>query len=884
MTMASTPVRPPVVAVPAPAPIPAALPVTVAVAAGPAQPAHVPHIHVPQRAVAVSAQREREGAMGFLKMGTLAAALLVGAVFAVNHYFGGGKDSAQRVALQQAQQQLAKGDLDGAEKSLVSLMSGPMDAGVHRDAKKTLEDVRSRISAREDKAKKDQDAAVAAAEAQQRTAELQSLFDETTVAADALVIQENFGAALDTWKRFSEDNPDSPLASKVSSRTKEVLKAAQDAWEGLEARANSMTKLEEYQQAAATVGSAIEKFQGTRYYYDAQEKLAAINRLAGVETAVAGGGTKLSAKTQDSLLTIADLVKARRYNDAVREFDRALAAASGDDKAGLEAQRAEIAMQAALFGKLVTAVNGGFFAAHPIVMESGMKEVLVKATDDGLDIDIKDVDGKGGTSSRRWHQVEAEDMVGYFRAMELTLDDQVSLASFCYTNGMLFTAADALNDVIRKDATRKDAAFGLIARHRGIPVPSEGFVFYEGGWYTASELKFAKYDVDAKKGAQLVGQIDAKKAADGYALYKRVMDDAAAPADVKARLKAQFVGALKSRRTAILRKLQDPKTLVSPEVMRQLKKELNDRREDAIHLIYDKSGYADADKGHAGQARVDDAVNQVRQLWDNPLQVASTCCPSIAGLLAASQQTNTWLLELGASSNDAEQSQLGSLLADVNEALSLKNVCMTATDKAQLDMYNAIMAYNNRHPGFQEEEKECMRAINEYRFMMGRQALEAHAALGKAAREHAFEEYEKKYVALESPTPGRKTPADRCRLAGYTNGAIGENDTIGSDSGRSPFDAWYHSAADHRNMLSDLYNQVGAGKSWTYWTADFGRGGSAMTAPADTKVADAGKDGIKSGKRSNGTSGTPGKSGAPSVMGSGVRRGGVTGGSTGGAC
>ena len=52
-------------------------------------------------------------------MGTLAAALLVGAVFAVNHFFGGGKDSAQRVALQQAQQQLTKGDLDAAEKALV---------------------------------------------------------------------------------------------------------------------------------------------------------------------------------------------------------------------------------------------------------------------------------------------------------------------------------------------------------------------------------------------------------------------------------------------------------------------------------------------------------------------------------------------------------------------------------------------------------------------------------------------------------------------------------------------------------------------------------------------------------------------------------------------
>ncbi|MCE9582881.1 MAG: CAP domain-containing protein, partial [Planctomycetes bacterium] len=767
------------------------------------------------------------------------AALLVAIIVGVKLFGPDGKAAAQRVALTAANQLAAGGDLDGAQKALQDLMAAPIDAAVLRDAKKSLEGVSAKIAAREEKAQKEHDALLAAEEAQRLADQLQALFDESTSAADSLVVQENFGGALEVWRRFSTDNPGSVLASKVDARMKEVLKAAQDAWEALEVRANSLTKLEEYQQAAAAVGASIDKFQGTRYSYEAQDKLAAINRLMGITTTYAGGAAKLSAGAQDSLLAVSDFVKARRYAEALRELDRLLGSVAADQATALKAQRGEIAAQAALFGKLIEAVNGGFFAAHPVPMGNGTKMILARATNEALDIEFKDEEGKGGTTSKRWQQIEADDMVGYFQTLELTADDQMALAGFCYSNGLGFAGAEILNAVIKKDASRKDAAFQLVARHRGIAAPADGFVWYDGGWYTAEELKFAKLELDAKKGALLVASSDPKKAADGYAMYQRVMADPQAAADLKGRMQTQYISALKARKTAILRKLQDSKSLVNPEVMTALKKEMIKRREEAMKVIFDKKIYPDEDHGRVGQPKVDEVVNKVRDLWEHPMEVVAKSNPAIQDLIAASEQTTAWLKELGASMSESEQSQVSRLLVQVNDALSLKNFTISGQEKSQLEKFKVIMSYNERVTGFDADEKECIRVTNEYRFMMGLQAVEAQEALGRAARKHSAEMEKLGYFAHESPTKGLVSPGERCAADGYS-GYRGENIEMGTHTGTESFWGWYNSSGHHRNMLGAGHTQIGLGKSGTYWTEDFGAGGPSMkdkTADAAPKSA-----------------------------------------------
>ncbi|MEK7467243.1 MAG: FHA domain-containing protein [Planctomycetota bacterium] len=784
-----------------------------------------------------AAARAGADAMFWIKTGGVAAAVLIATVVGIKVFVGDDKAAAQRDSLKAAQQTAGNGDLEAAEAAINALLSAPIDPGVQRDAKKSLDDVRAKIASRNEREQRELEAAIAAEEARRRADEFRVLFDEATTESDRLVVQENFGEALNVWKSFARETTDAEFASKIDGRTKEVLKASQDAWDALETRANSLVKMEEYPQAALAVAAAIERFQGTRFRYRAQEKLEGIRRLMGVTSAYVAGGASLTAGAQDSLLAIDDLVKARRYGQALRQIDGLLSSVTADHSAALRAQRAEIAAQGELFGKLVAAVNNGWFTSHPIELGNGTRAILAKANDEVLDVEFKDEEGKGGTSSRKWPQVDAEDMLGYFRAIELGPEDTIALAAFCYSNGLTFAGAEILSAAIASDPLKKPAAFELVARHRGIPIPDGGFVWYEGGWYTSEELKFAKLDLDVKKAALLLGNIDAKKAAEGMALYRRATSDPSAGTEVKSKAVTLCVGALKTRRTAILRRLQDSRGLVNPAVMTALKKDLIKRRQAAIKVIFDVKIYPEENHGIVGQPTVDAAVGKVRELWDNPLQVVSKANPAIENMIAASQQTDDWLRELGASATEAEKALVAKLLLQVNDALSLKNYCISGNERSQLEKFRAIMSYNDRHLGFDSREKDCIRATNEYRFMLGIQAVEAQDQLGRAARKHSVEMEKLGYFAHVGPTKGLATPGERCAAEGYGGGGA-ENIAMGNVEGEPTFLQWYNSSGHHRNMLGG-HTQIGIGRSNNYWTENFGSSGPSMK----DKTSDAGVKG-----------------------------------------
>lgn len=803
-----------------PAAVSAAKPVAANAPSRPAAPVRAASPAPPSRPV-----RSRSDAKFWIKAGGLAAAVLIGTIVTVK-LLPEDKSVAQRAAVRAALDTASRGDLDGAEQALALLAAQPLEASAAREAKKALEDVRAKIAAREEQARRDEEAALAALEAHRKAEELQALFDETTATADALVVQESFGEAMSAWKRFVGANADPAFAAKADGRMKEVLKAASDAWERLESRANSLTKLDEYRQAALAVSGSIDKFQGTRYLYLAQDKLDAINRLMGVTAAYGGGGAKLSSGVQDSLLAIDDLVKARRYAQALRQIDGILANVAADQSEALRSQRAEIAAQGALFDKLVAAVNGGWFASHPILLGSGSKAVLAKATEEALDVEFRDEEGRGGTSSRRWSQIEADDMLGYFRAIELARDDEMALAAFCYSNGLPLPAAEILHSLVAADPAKKKEAFELVARHRGIRVPAEGFTWYEGGWYTADELKFARLDLDVKRAALLLAQIDPKKAGEGMELYRRATSDPSAGTELKARATLVCTNALKVRRTAILKRLQDSRSLVNPAVMTALKKELIKRREEAMKVIFDKKIYPDENHGEVGQPKVDEAVGRVRELWDRPLEVVSKSNPAIQQMIAASEQTTAWLKELGATMTPAEQAQFARLLSQVNDALSLKNYTISGNERSMLEKFRAIMSYNDRHLGFDGPEKDCIRATNEYRFMLGLQAVEAQEQLGRAARKHSQEMVELGYFAHESPTKGLESPGKRCAAEGYGGGGA-ENIAMGNTEGEPTFLQWYNSSGHHRNMLG-AHTQIGIGRHGNHWTENFGSSGPSM--------------------------------------------------------
>ena len=78
------------------------------------------------------------------------------------------------------------------------------------------------------------------------------------------------------------------------------------------------------------------------------------------------------------------------------------------------------------------------------------------------------------------------------------------------------------------------------------------------------------------------------------------------------------------------------------------------------------------------------------------------------------------------------------------------------------------------------------------------------------------------YFSHFSPTPGRRTPFDRMKLAGYERG-VGENLALhGSALGAHV--SWLHSSGHHRNILMAHCSEFACGNQGDYWCQNFGTG------------------------------------------------------------
>ncbi len=137
------------------------------------------------------------------------------------------------------------------------------------------------------------------------------------------------------------------------------------------------------------------------------------------------------------------------------------------------------------------------------------------------------------------------------------------------------------------------------------------------------------------------------------------------------------------------------------------------------------------------------------------------------------------------------------------------------------------------------EEKTCVDLTNDYRRMMGLPRLAVHPLLVKAARGYSMEMKKGNFFSHVVQRKGvGKTPMDRASRAGYTAWVISENLARGVNlTARRVVELWKRSLYHHRNMLRDLYFDIGCGvvkgavtkrngipctPSW--WTQLFGSG------------------------------------------------------------
>lgn len=119
-----------------------------------------------------------------------------------------------------------------------------------------------------------------------------------------------------------------------------------------------------------------------------------------------------------------------------------------------------------------------------------------------------------------------------------------------------------------------------------------------------------------------------------------------------------------------------------------------------------------------------------------------------------------------------------------------------------------------------EDEREGIREVNEWRLLLGLNALTIDSKLCDASRGHSEDMAKNNFFAHESPIPGKKTPWDRAANEGTK--ASGENIYMGSTAPTSANKGWFYSPGHHKNMFKGSHKRIGLGCYGRYWTQMFG--------------------------------------------------------------
>lgn len=144
-----------------------------------------------------------------------------------------------------------------------------------------------------------------------------------------------------------------------------------------------------------------------------------------------------------------------------------------------------------------------------------------------------------------------------------------------------------------------------------------------------------------------------------------------------------------------------------------------------------------------------------------------------------------------------------------------------------------------------DSEFEQVRLTNEYRTLLGLNALHWDPRLHEAARLQAEFITAAGEVVHEQPSAALRTPSDRAKSCGYPTDAY-ENVHMGSKEASGAFDAWFRSSGHHRALLLEHVTEMATARADEAWTQLFGTGSagndSLSGASAGHRAGDAKKD------------------------------------------
>ncbi|HEU4417877.1 MAG TPA: CAP domain-containing protein [Planctomycetota bacterium] len=632
-----------------------------------------------------------------------------------------------------------------------------------------------------------------------------------------------------------------------------LLQAAQGDAENAEAAARAREQLAELRKQAKvamqavidearTVGATkpaegVSVLAKARHRFPASPEFGALaEELAKAEAVVAAAARLAAAKVQpgkgDEAALIASLATVRVKMESVRAAEaraafvetagllREAAALVGEkdkDFAERLLRRAEEADLQAAWHESIAAVLG---TGRRLTTTSKAGSVELCSTEGPVLL----ANAAEGQKRLTWNDIPADGVHALAEQSGAGGRAVLGASTLLYKKGDKDRAEAWLAKALRADASLKTAIDRVLASGRGEPIDALGYQLGKSGFVSGRSIEVEKQA--QKLGARLAAALRDKNPGPRDAIVTEAR--AAGPEAV-----AVMVAACRKEFGQQIEKLQTSGLRKQVERLAEQRVLLDQARKHARDLIYDEVKYfypfkppAVSGQRYAEylevQAEVERRTDALRTLWqDQRLRVRVP-----AGLRADLDRLD-WVARVLADSGELDRQSLAQAewarALPAGDSIGIADYCTSAAERAELEQWRHIEAYN-AVIGKQVSSavREQLKITNDYRAMFRHRPLALVRAVCDAAQSHADEMSRLGYFNHMSPTPGRVTPYDRMRLAGYNFG-VSENIAL-CDGAQSAHNQWLTSAGHHRNLLDPGNREVGIGADGRNWVQNFGSG------------------------------------------------------------
>ncbi|MDA1222572.1 MAG: CAP domain-containing protein, partial [Planctomycetota bacterium] len=404
------------------------------------------------------------------------------------------------------------------------------------------------------------------------------------------------------------------------------------------------------------------------------------------------------------------------------------------------------------------------------------------------------------------------------------VDAVLGAAVLAYRAGERDQAEQLLARAVRADGSAQPRVDGILGRGRGETPGQGGYRLVDGAFVAVRELEVRKRAKELERVLARVVRLDPDK-------RDAELDEilSAGPQELDALLVA-----LRATAQGSVARIERDGFRRHWEKVAAMREALDGARAHAKQLIYDQEAYfypfrppavsAEKASDYARvQADVDARVAAVRELWegDGPAKRAPK------RLLAELEQLD-WMVNVlagfGERLPDAEDRVAWARALPTEVDLELRTFAWDRQELAEFARWNRVLAFNGKkYDSLSRAEITQVEITNAYRLMFGHRPLAVNLKLLEATRSHAEEMARLGYFSHYSPTPGRESPFDRMKIAGYHGGA--SENIANHPSAESAHHGWTHSAGHHRNLLAPTHDEFAVGNSGRLWVQNFGRGG-----------------------------------------------------------